>query len=349
MSFHRYSIDIDLAAMQHNIALTRELSKGSRILGIVKSNAYGHNINKVYPVVEECDGLGVSDFQEAIHLRELGFAKPIVVLNGFTSKLELEACLKYDLTIVIHNFLQIEILKNTVLPKKLNIWMKIDSGMNRLGFAIDCANKAILLLKNMARVEVELLMTHWHSANELQKDFTNEQQSRFMTIASEYDLPVSMSNSSGIIGWDYTDDWVRPGLMIYGVSPISHHERSSSLLLKPVMNFNSKIISIKECKKGEYIGYGATYQFEQDSLIGIVPVGYGDGYPRAETGAPIVVGNNLVRTVGVVSMEKIAVDLSKIAHPQVGDRVVFWGNELPIEEISRHTDRSPYELLCSMR
>ncbi len=349
MNFRRYLIDIDLQAMRHNLDITRRLSSGSKILGIVKSNAYGHSISRVYPALKECEGLGVSDFQEAIHLRELGYTKKIVVLNGFTSQRELQACLEYDLTTVIHDFLQIKILKRITLPKSLNIWLKIDSGMNRLGFTMDCADSAINMLSKIKKAEIELLMTHWHSANEIHKSFTQEQFDKFMFIVNRYSLPVSMSNSAGIVGWDHTNDWVRPGLMLYGVSPVSKNNLVNELSLKPVMDFNSWIISMKECKQGEYIGYGATYQCQADMLVGIVPVGYGDGYPRVASGAPVMVAGFRTVTLGITSMEKIAVDLSKIADPKVNDKVIFWGNDLPIEMISQHAGRSPYELLCNIR
>ncbi len=345
----RFEVIIDQDALAHNLAIVRELRPNSKILSVIKSNAYGHGVDNVYPILKHSDGLAVVNMKDAIHLRAKGFSKPIVLLNGFLDLDELELCYQHQLTPVIHQFEQYQLLSEYNTKSILPIWLKIDSGMNRLGFTLEHAESIYFKLDKLPHITVELLMTQWHSANDLQSMETSKPFLGIKKISQKLGLKLSLSNSAVILGTNQHSDWVRPGIMLYGVSPFNH-QNGLELGLKPVMQFNSKLFHIRNCKKGETIGYGATWRCPQDMPVGIIPVGYADGYPHtAPSGTPVVVNGIRTQIIGAIAMDKMAIDLRLVSNAKVNMPVQLWGEHLSLEEIASISNRFTYELLSGVR
>lgn len=343
----RYTKIINVDAINSNIGVVKKYRPNSKILGIVKSNAYGHGIKEVYPAVQQCDGLGVSDFLEGALIRKLGYKGIVVLLNGFHSREELDFCGLHDFTPVIHNAMQLELLESVKSP--LTIWIKVDTGMNRLGFHVDELKDVMQKISKIPLANLKVVMSHLHSADKLHSDYTKQQYASFKNALTDYHIETSMVNSAGLLGYALTDDWVRPGLMLYGASPISG-KRGVDFGLQPVMTLASKVIQIRDCRIGDTIGYGADYVCQSPMKIGIIPVGYGDGYPQmAASKTGILVNGQLSHLVGRVSMEKLAVDLTDIADSHGEYYVQLWGDRLPVEEVAKNSHKSVYELFCNMR
>ncbi len=340
---------IDTAALRANLQQVRACAPTQRVMAVIKANGYGHGALKVANALEAgVDAFAVCCLDEALHLREGGIDQPIVLLEGFFNSDELPVIATHELQVVIHTLTQFEHFVKAKLNKPVNVWLKVDTGMHRLGFAPNEIEPIYKSLKQCQQVTQPIrLISHLACADD-RKDDTTEQQTRvFMALARHLNLEASLANSAGILGWPHTHaDWVRPGIMLYGVSPFLD-EVGKAVGLQPVMQLQSALMSVKRCRQGEGIGYGATWRCPQTMLIGIVPIGYADGYPRhAPSGTPVLVNGRRVPLIGRVSMDMITVDLRSQPNARIGDPVVLWGKNLSVEVIANLANTIAYELLC---
>lgn len=345
---------INLSACQHNLNVAKQAAPESKCIAIIKANAYGHGMVKIAKALNDADAFGVARIEEAVQLRDAGITKTILLLEGFTSDTELNLARKYKLDCVIHNEHQIHLLEQSN-GDALTICLKVDSGMHRLGFNPNDVKDLYSRLKQSGNVNTPFtLMTHLANADDKHDDKSLKQIDTFYKCIEEFlsdkgSNNISIANSAGILGWPQSHAaWNRPGIMLYGVSPFING-RAKDQNLRSVMTLSSQLISVKEIKKGDTIGYGGTYVCEKNMTIGIVAIGYGDGYPRhAKIGTPVLVNNKRCSLVGRVSMDMICVDLSEQLSAQVNDPVVLWGEGLAIEEIAESADTIAYELLCGV-
>ncbi len=335
-------IIINISALQHNFQIIQQLAPHSKILAMIKANAYGHGLAKIAKNLPDADGFGVACLDEAIELRKAGITQKIVLMRGIYNQTELDLALQLKLDLVIHHVDQINLLS-----PHIHYWLKINTGMNRLGFSPHEIPEIYETLKNYNLI----LFTHFSSAEETSDHITLNQIQNFQQITKDMSNQKSLANSAGILNFETIhQDWVRPGLMLYGVSPMGYNKINNKFNLQPVMTWQSQLISIHYIKKGEKVGYNQTYSCEESMPIGIVGVGYGDGYPRhAKNGTPVLVNGIEVPLAGRVSMDMMSVDLRKIPSAKIGDPVVLWGEGLPVEKVAAHTASNAYELLCNAR
>lgn len=341
---------LDLAALKANLQQVRSYVPAARVMAVVKANGYGHGLIRVALALKEADGFAVARVEEGILLRKAGFKQRIAVLEGFVDGEELMAHQRFALEPVIHQTEQLHWLESVSLAGALRIWLKLDTGMHRLGIEPAEFQR---FQRRLARcrhiVQPISLMTHLANADDTSDGKTIEQIERFHQVARGIETEKSIANSAGILAWRQSHaDWVRPGIMLYGVSPFP--ERNARHYgLQPVMSVHSRLIAIKQLRRGDAVGYGGDWRCPRDGRLGIAAIGYGDGYPRhVATGAPVLVNGQRVPLVGRVSMDMIALDLSDCAKAKVGDRVTLWGEGLPVEEIARHAATIPYTLLCGI-
>jgi len=341
---------IDIPSLHHNLSRVRQLAPRSRIMAIVKAHAYGHGLVRVARELSGADAFGVACLEEAEQLRAAGVRQPVILLEGPYNGAELGRILELDLEVVIHHDSQVEMLEAARLAGQLRTWVKLDSGMHRLGFDPLDAVRAWRRLQQCPAVASPLrLMSHLARANEPEHPQTLRQLEVFHSTRRDLPGEWSLANSAGIIGWpDSHGDWVRPGLMLYGISPMEAGH-SADHDLRPVMSLRSAVISVKTVRRGESVGYGGGWQCPADMTIGVVAAGYGDGYPRhACSGTPVLVDGMRTALVGTTSMDMLTVDLGPIGGARVGSTVELWGPELPIEEVARHAGTIPYELMCGV-
>ena len=338
---------IDLAALRANLQRVKTCASSQRIMAVLKANAYGHGAVRVAEVLDShVDAFAVRSLEEALTLRDAKISKPIVLLEGFFQPEELPLIAQGEIEIVMHNGKQFEDLINTPLPKPINVWLKVDTGMHRLGFCPDDIEAIYNRLKQCPQVANIRLMSHLPCADDHEDALTEVQSEDVEEIATRLGIESSLANSAGVLGWPETHlDWVRPGLMLYGVSPFPNRIGKDEGL-QPVMQFQSTLISVKRLQKGDHIGYGATWTCPQYMLVGVVACGYADGYPRhAPTGTPVLVNGIRVPLIGRVSMDMITVDLRNQPNARIGDSVVLWGKNLPVEEVASLSGTIGYELL----
>ena len=341
---------IDLAALRHNYNRVRELAPKSRIMAIVKADAYGHGITRVANTLNMADAFGVACLEEARELRTAHIKQRIVLLEGPYTVNELNEIASLNLDIVVHDQSQVEMLENSSLPDPVTVWMKIDSGMHRLGFQEHATGTIWKRLQDCPAVaENMILMTHFALASDRHNDMTDRQLACFARICRDIPAQKSIANSAAVLAFPHSHaDWVRPGLMLYGVSPLSDSLSSNEGLL-PVMTLESRLIAVKMLQANEPVGYGATYRCPEDMQVGVVAAGYGDGYPRhAPSGTPVLVNGKRVTLIGRASMDMLTVDLRNQPDARVGDPVILWGRGLPVEEVANHAGTIPYELLCGV-
>lgn len=341
---------IDLSACKHNLSIAKQSAPNSKCIAIIKANGYGHGMVEIAKALTDADAFGVARINEALRLREAGITIPILLLEGFCSQSELNLVCENNIDSVIHNEEQLQLLEQSN-SNPINVVLKIDSGMHRLGFDPADVINVIKRLEQCSNVNKPFkLMTHFANADDKQDDKTLKQiDVFFQSIETLSDNETSIANSAGILGWPQSHSvWNRPGIMLYGVSPFI--DISANIHnLKPVMTLSSKLISIKKIKKGESIGYGGMYVCEKDMKVGVVAIGYGDGYPRhAKTGTPVLVKGKRCSLLGRVSMDMICVGLNEQDEAKVNDDVVLWGEGLPIEEIAECSNTIAYELLCGV-
>lgn len=340
-------ITISLASLKHNYQQVKALAPSSRVLAMVKSNGYGHGISRIAKGLPEADAFGVACIEEGMLLREAGIKHAVVLMEGLFDASELDLATQQGFSLVVHHFEQVEMLEKHPQKKPLSVWLKIDTGMHRLGFQPEQAIQAYSRLMECESVIKPIgLMTHFAESDSSERAHTLKQIELFDSATSNLTGPRSLANSAGIIAWPSAHgDWVRPGIMLYGVSPF-HGHRGVEHHLKPVMTLGTQLIAIHQINKGERIGYGGTWTSPEEMLMGIVAVGYGDGYPwRAKSGIPVLVNGRPCPLVGRVAMDMLAVDLRTQTDAKVGDSVILWGPGLPVEVIAEQSGTSPYELL----
>lgn len=341
---------INLEALQRNLQQVRKLAPSSKIIAMIKSNGYGHGLLHVAKALNDVDAFGVACLGEGLLLRQAGIKKRTVLLRGFNDATELTQIMKHDLDTVIHNQEQLQVLAQTKLDKPIAIWLKIDTGMHRLGFLPEEITTVYQQLQQNPKIQQPFqIMTHFADADNAAKDTTNNQLAVFAQLTNHMPEPKSIANSAGIINWPEAHaDWIRPGIMLYGVSPLAD-KSGLDLNLKPVMTLQSSLINIKQLKKGDYVGYGGTWQCPEAMQVGVVAIGYGDGYPRhAQNGTPVLINDQECPLIGCVSMDMLTVDLRNNSTAKCGDIVTLWGEDLPVERIATYADTISYELLCGI-
>lgn len=341
---------IDLAALKHNFERVQALAQGRAVIAMVKANAYGHGIARVARALPMADAFGVASLEEGLILREAGITQPIVLVEGLFYPDEIMEAAKNHFTLVVHHQPHVEMLEKIAVTEPFTVWLKINTGMNRLGINPAQLPEMYQRLQAIASVKKPIgLMTHFADADEMNNDATSKQLELFNKVTANYQGPRSLANSAAIIAYPATHgDWVRPGLMLYGASPFKG-KTGLDHDLQPVMTLWSRLIAITLVKKGDKIGYGGTYTAPEDLLIGVVGVGYGDGYPQfAKNSTPVLVNNVECPLVGRVSMDMLTVDLRKLPNASIGDPVVLWGRGLPVERIAEASNTSAYEILTRM-
>jgi alanine racemase len=339
---------IDTAALAHNLGVARAAAPNSRILAVVKADAYGHGLSRTARALRAADGFAVLRLEEAAQLRGEGYSHPIVLLEGFFHPDELSEIARLRLRPVIHRADQLDMLARARLAQRVDVLLKLNTGMNRLGINPKRLPEMLTALRAAPHVGGITLMTHFASADE--DDASVERQlASFRAATRDLGLPASLANSAAILRHPQTHaDWVRPGIMLYGASPFIE-QTGEDLGLLPVMTLESRLIGIQFVRKGEGVGYSARYIAERDMKVGIVAAGYADGYPRhADTGTPILVGNQITRTLGRVSMDMLNVDLTPVPTAHVGSLVTLWGVGLPVEHVAAAAGTISYELLTAL-
>ncbi len=344
---------INCAALQHNLSLAKKTASNSKVLAVIKSNGYGHGITEISTSLVDADAFAVATIDEAILVRNRHPDKTIVVLQGFLSKDELSLFQQYKLQAVIHTSTQLDILESTNIVDyalEQNFWFKIDTGMGRLGFSSDNFIKALNRLeKILGNNSNIILMSHFANADDPADHKTIQQLNLFKKIIKSYHYKKSIANSAGLLAWQESHyDWVRAGIMLYGVSPFSQNYKIQDKL-QTVMTLESKLIAINIHKQGDSIGYTGDWKCPEDMNVGVVSIGYGDGYPRqASSGTPVLVNGVKTTIVGRVSMDMICIDLRPIANVEIGTTVTLWGEHLAIEEVASYSKTIAYELLCQV-
>ncbi|GAB4057888.1 alanine racemase [Uliginosibacterium sediminicola] len=339
---------IDRAAFRSNYLLAKARAPQARAWCVVKANAYGHGLLRCAEAVRDvADGFALLDISEALQLRQAQFAQPILLLEGFFDAEGLQQAAEYDLSVVLHSAPQLRLLETEALPRSVDVFLKINTGMNRLGFRPEEVPALIARLRTCSAVRSITAMTHFACADGAGID---AQWARFEQALAGSDLPRSAANSAALLRFPHSHaDWVRPGIVLYGASPMPQLESAVQLGLKPVMSLESELIAIQYLQAGDQLGYGASFVATEPTCVGIVACGYGDGYPRhAGTGTPILVDGILTRTLGRVSMDMLACDLSSIPAAQIGSRVVLWGDGLPADEVATAAGTISYELFCAL-
>ncbi|MGO9801931.1 MAG: alanine racemase [Steroidobacteraceae bacterium] len=341
---------IETRALRHNLNTIRERARRARIMAVVKANAYGHGLVPTALSLADADAFAVARLEEGLALRAAGITQPIVLLEGvFTAEQLLEAA-RHGFDLVVHDALQVELLEEMSGAHRFVLWIKIDTGMNRLGLPPREFAAALERVRRLQPAPLEIrLLTHLACADERDDRMTGEQLARFREATRGLDYSVSIANSAGIFGnARVSGDWVRPGLALYGASPFADSS-AAQLGLTPVMSLESSVIAVRRVAAGETVGYGAAWKAPRDSAIAIVAAGYGDGLPRnLPGGTPLLVAGARAPLVGRVSMDMIAADVTGLPDVHVGTPAVLWGAGLPVEEIARHAGTIPYELLCSV-
>ncbi len=341
---------IDLAALHHNFSRVRILAPSSKIIAVVKAEAYGHGLIRIARALQQTDAFGVACLEEAIALREAGIRQAVILLEGPYAAAELHDIDRLQLDMVVHHADQIVMLEQYKARTPIKVWLKIDSGMHRLGFDLNDVKSSWSRLQACTAVHREInLMTHMANASNPESPMTLTQLQRFNETCAGMTGARSIANSASMLAWPQTHaDYVRPGLMLYGVSPMDGGNASDHGLL-PVMSLQSTLISVRQVAKGEPVGYGADWFCPEAMPVGIVAIGYGDGFPRhGRTGTPIIVNGKRAQIIGNPSMDMITVDLRNVPGAKIGDPVELWGKSLAVEEVARHASTIPYELLCAV-
>ena len=341
---------IDVAAMQHNLAVAKRHAPQARTWAVVKANAYGHGLHFAVRGFAAADGLGLIEPEGAVRLRELGWQKPVLLLEGFFQPEDLPMLVQHQVQTAIHSLEQIAMLEQANLPGSIDVHVKINTGMNRLGFAPADFRAAYARIRNIPYVRSIGMMTHFANAEQASHDEVSvaEQVRRFNEATAGLEGPRSLSNSAGdLLHPDAAADWVRPGIMLYGATPGYRSAEEFGLL--PAMTLTGEIIGVQHLQPGDAVGYGSRFIATHPVTTGVVCCGYADGYPRhAQTGTPVLVDGVRTRTLGKVSMDMLVVDLSAVPGARVGSKVTLWGEGLPIDEVARSAETIGYELMCAV-
>ena len=341
---------INFENLRHNLNVLRDMVPEKLVL-VVKANAYGHGLKQVVQALDDVDCFAVATIDEALIIRQYRPRVRILLLEGFLDNDELKMAFEYHLDSVVHQQQQLDMLNGMNRSDSINVWLKFDSGMNRLGFKQSEYIQAIESLEKHSSVNELILMSHFASANQLQNPFNQEQKQKFLKSSQNHQL--SLSNSSALLnGWAIENEWCRVGLALFGVSPVEGM-LASDYNLKPVMTLKTNIVATKQVQAGETIGYSQTYLAKTNMQIAIIGIGYGDGYPWSlDESASVMLGKQQARIVGRVSMDMMAIDITGINNVGTGDSVLIWGENsngsLPLETVASNAKTIPYVLLCQI-
>ncbi len=341
---------IHIEALRHNLSQVRALAPHSRVMAVVKADGYGHGLERVARALEGADAFGVAALSDAERLRAVGLSQRIVLLSGIDDAADLSAIRRLGVDTVLHHDSQLALLQQDTESDPIRVWLKLDTGMHRLGFPVERAETIYTQLKMMPNVHDDItLMTHFASSDEFDSQQTTSQLKTFDQTCKHLSGLHSLSNSAAILGWPGAhQDWVRAGGALYGLSVVEG-KTGADFGLKPAMSLSTKLIAINHIKKGERIGYSATWQCPEDMPVGVAAIGYGDGYPRhASAGTPVLINGVRVPIIGRVSMDLMTLDLRGIPDAKVGDDVLLWGTDLPVEIIAKAAGSISYELTCSI-
>ncbi len=348
---------IRLDAFRHNYRVAKQ-QQGGYALAVIKANAYGHGaIQCAKAIANETDGFAVACLEEALELRQAGIQNPILLLEGFFEMAELAEIVANDLWLVLHAQWQVNQLLASKLAKPLQVWLKLDSGMHRVGLSPELYISAFERLNQHVNVSKVVHMTHFANADNLNSTHTLQQLALFQqttqAAVNGSVVDVSLANSAAVLGWPQAfaqpqqKHWSRPGIMLYGAHPIDIHSYNQTLL--PVMQLSSQIISVHSIHKGESIGYGSIFTAARDTLVGVVACGYADGYPRSAIGAPVAVNGQITQVIGRVSMDMLMVDLTDISSAHVGAAVELWGDQVLANTVASAAGTIAYELFCNVK
>ncbi|HEY0288328.1 MAG TPA: alanine racemase [Pseudomonas sp.] len=341
---------IDLQALRHNYQLARETT-GAKALAVVKADAYGHGAVRVAQALEaQADGFAVACIEEALELRQAGIKAPILLLEGFFEADELALIVEHDFWCVVHSLWQLEAIETANVGKPLNIWLKLDSGMHRVGFHPADYQPAYQRLLASGKVAKIVLMSHFARADELDSSRSDEQLAVFQAASQGLVAQISLRNSPATMAWpNIPSDWVRPGIMLYGATPFDQPQ-SVADRLQPVMTLESKVICVRELPAGEPVGYGGGFVTDRTMRIGVVAMGYADGYPRqAPTGTPVLIDGQRSQLLGRVSMDMLCVDLTHVPQAGLGSRVELWGKHILASDVATRAGTIPYQIFCNLR
>jgi alanine racemase len=340
---------VDTRALRANLATLRQRAPGSRVMAVVKANAYGHGLVPTALALSDADSFAVARLEEGIALRAAGIRQPIVLLEGVFGYDQLREAAHHGFELVVHESSQLAQLEQFAGPHRFVLWVKIDTGMNRLGFRVEEFPAAYSRLLHLRAKPLEIrALTHLARADERDCSMTAEQIERFQKATARFGLSTSIANSAGTLGWPGAmSDWIRPGLALYGVSPFDG-ETGATHGLQPVMSLETRVIAVRRVPRGESVGYGSRWRAERESRVAILAAGYADGLPRSlEGGTPVRVGKRVAPLAGRVSMDMIAVDVTDVP-AAVGDACTLWGPDLPVEHVAARAGTIPYELLCAV-
>ncbi|HWG77520.1 MAG TPA: alanine racemase [Steroidobacteraceae bacterium] len=341
---------VDSGALRSNLQLVRTCAPGCRVMAVVKANAYGHGLIATALALADADAFAVARLEEAIALRSAGLKRRIVLLEGVFDVEQLAEAAHLGLDLVVHQELQIALLEQDREQRRHRLWLKVDTGMNRLGFRPERFRAAFERLMQRQPPPLELrVLTHLSGADEEDGQSTADQLARLEPLLAGLPAELSIANSAAILAQPQTHaQWVRPGLALYGISPFAGR-RGAQFGLRPAMTLESTVIAVREVLCGERVGYGGTWQAQRPSRVAIIAAGYGDGLLRSlATGTPILIGRRRASLVGRVSMDMIAADVTDLPGIGVGDRVELWGTELPVEELAAAAGTIAYELVCAV-
>ncbi len=338
---------IHLDAFRHNLSIIRQRVNNSKIWSVIKANAYGHGLSRIWQSLMQTDGFALLDMNEAIELREQGWQGPILLLEGFFKPADLQIINQYRLTTAVHSHWQIDEIEKAKLDNAIDIYLKLNSGMNRLGFTPEEYPQIILSVRRIKNINSVTLMTHFANAD---NDVGVDGQFAVVERLQMNSLPHCLANSGAILWHPKTHgDWVRPGIILYGASPSGRWCDIANIGLKPAMTLQSEIIAVHELPEGEKIGYGGCYTTPKPMRVGTVACGYADGYPRhAPTGTPVMVDGIRTQLLGAISMDMMTVDLTLCPQAHIGSVVELWGENLPVDEVAESAGTIGYELLCAL-
>lgn len=343
---------IDLAALRHNYLVAKKhvAATSSKAWAVVKADAYGHGLLRTAAALADVvDGFALLDLEAAVALRDAGYRQPILLLEGFFEAADLTVCAEYGLTTAVHRLDQFQMIRAAALPQRLPIYLKFNTGMNRLGFTLEqmpAVHQEIAQTKALGEIT---LMAHFAEADGARGIDWQIERFKQMRQGWPASQPVSLANSAAVLRYPQTaNDWVRPGIVLYGASPFSDAS-AESFGLRPAMTLASKILAVQEIGVGDRVGYGGTFVAQRPTRVGIVACGYADGYPRhAPSGTPILVDGRRSATVGRVSMDMLACDLTDLPASGVGSSVVLWGAGLPADEVAAAAGTISYEMFCAL-
>jgi len=341
---------IDIAALRHNLHIAKQHAPQAKVWAVVKANAYGHGLERGMRGFAQADGLALIEPEGALQLRELGWRKRILLLEGVFDTQDLAMAIAHNVDLVVHNEAQLAMLEQTPLAAPVDVYLKVNSGMNRLGFVPQACRRVYERLRAVQAVRAISFMTHFANAERADHAALplSEQLRRFHLATEGLPGERSLSNSAAdLLHPECAADWVRPGVMLYGGSPSD--ATAHALGLRPAMQLSSEIIGVQHIAAGDAVGYGSQFVAEQPMTVGVVACGYADGYPRhAPSGTPVIVDGVRTRLIGRVSMDMISVDLTPIAGARVGSAVELWGEALPIDEVAHAAGTIGYELMCAI-